>query len=133
MSSKSISHFPRDRESKACAGIVDTDLAGAAIIADADGVFSRCAGSDDLVAVVGRATDGEQHFPTLSRDGVLRLLDRVEDRDRAIVAMLLERVPSDDVARTLGISARALELRRESILKDLAGARASGDSRGNDR
>lgn len=56
---------------------------------------------------------------------MLRLLDRVEDRDPAIVAMLLERVPSDDVARTLGISARALELRRKSILKDLGAARAS--------
>ena len=31
MRSKSISHFPRNRESKASAGIVDTDLAGAAI------------------------------------------------------------------------------------------------------
>lgn len=133
MSSKSISHFPRNRESKHCAGIVDTDLAGAAIIAGADGVFSRDAGPDDLIAVVGRAVDGEQHFSTLSPDGVLRLLDRVEERDRAIVAMLLERVPSDEIARTLGISARALDLRRKSILQDPGGARASGDSRGNDR
>jgi DNA-binding NarL/FixJ family response regulator len=115
------------------ADIVDTDLAGAAIIAGADGVLSRYAVPDDPVDAVGRAADGEQHFPTLCPDEVLRLLDRVEDRDRAIVAMLLERVPSDEVARTLGISAHVLDLRRKSILKDLGGALAKGDSRGDDR
>jgi DNA-binding NarL/FixJ family response regulator len=119
MRTKSISHFPRNRESRARAGIVDTDSAAAAIVAGADRVSPRYAGPDNLAAVAGRAADGEQHFPTLSPDGVLRLLDRVEDRDRPILAMLLERVPSDDVARTLGISAHALELRRKSILKDL--------------
>jgi two-component system response regulator DesR len=103
------------------ADVVDTDLAGAAIIAGADGVLWHYADPDELAAVIGRAADGDQHFPTLRRAGVVRLLDRVEDRDRAIVAMLLERVPPDEVARTLGISARALDLRRKSILKTVLG------------
>jgi two-component system, NarL family, response regulator DesR len=101
------------------ADVIDAQLVGAAIIAGADGVLWRYADPEELAGVIRRAATGEQHFPALRRDGVLTLLDRVEDRDRATLAMLLDGVPPDDVARTLGISARALDLRRKIILKSL--------------
>jgi DNA-binding NarL/FixJ family response regulator len=113
------------------ADAIDTQLPGAAIIAGADGVLWRHADPEELFGVIRRAAAGEQHFPNPRPDGLLTLLDRVEDRDRAIVAMLLEGTHPDEVARTLGISARALDLRRKSILKRLGNTRAS-DDRGQD-
>ena len=114
------------------ADVIDAQLVGAAIIAGADGVLRRYADPEELAGVIRRAATGEQHFPALRRDGVLTLLDRVEDRDRATLAMLLDGVPPDDVARTLGISARALDLRRKIILKSLGDTRASDDGRRDD-
>jgi FixJ family two-component response regulator len=49
----------------------------------------------------------------------LTLLDRVDDRDRAVLAMLLERVHPDDIAATLGVSAATLKRRRTRILARL--------------
>jgi FixJ family two-component response regulator len=51
---------------------------------------------------------------------MLTLLDRVEDRDRAILAMLLEQIHPDDIAATVGISAAALRRRRTHIIARLA-------------
>ena len=45
----------------------------------------------------------------------MTLLDQVEDRDRAILAMLLEDAHPDDIAATVGISAAALRRRRRQI------------------
>ena len=49
----------------------------------------------------------------------LTLLDRVDDRDRAVLAMLLERVHPDDIAATLGVSAATLKRRRTRIMARL--------------
>jgi hypothetical protein len=51
---------------------------------------------------------------------MLTLLDRVDDRDRAILAMLLEQIHPDDIAATVGISAAALRRRRTHIIARLA-------------
>jgi two-component system response regulator DesR len=98
---------------------VDQHLACAASLAGADGVLCRYADPEEQAAVVRRAASGEQQFPDPQRSELHALLDQVEDRDRAIVAMLLEHTPSDHIAGLLGISARALELRRQGILKRL--------------
>jgi two-component system, NarL family, response regulator DesR len=109
------------------ADAIDAQLAGAAIVAGADGVLSRYADPEQQAGVIRRAATGEQHFPNLRSTDVLALLDRAEDRDRAIVAMLLERTPPDQIARTLRISARELKRRRMSILKRLGHTRGSDD------
>jgi hypothetical protein len=49
----------------------------------------------------------------------LTLLDRVDDRDRAVLAMLLERAHPDDIAATLGLSAAGLRRRRAQIIARL--------------
>ena len=63
---------------------------------------------------------GAESFPdTVPPTDVLTLLDRVEDRDRPILAMLVEHTHPDDIAATVGISAAALKLRRARIIARL--------------
>ena len=116
----SLKHLVRPPRVLIFADVVDARLAGAAFLAGADGLLWRYADTDQQAGVIRRVVSGELHFPDLRPDAVLALLDRVEDRDRPIVAMLLQGIPPDDVARTLGISARALERRRARIRKTLA-------------
>ncbi len=111
------------------ADAIDAHVTGAAILAGADGVLWRYADPQQHARVIRRVASGEQHFPNLRSDEVFALLDRVDDRDRPIVAMLLERIPRDDIARTLGISARAVERRRQSILKRLGNTHVRDDPR----
>jgi DNA-binding NarL/FixJ family response regulator len=57
------------------------------------------------------------------------VLDCVDDPDRAIVAMLLEKAHPDDVAGTLGLSARTVRVRRQAILRRLDAGRAGRRAR----
>ena len=101
------------------ADAVDQHLACAATVAGADGVLCRYADPEEQAGIVRAAASGEQQFPCLQPTEILALLDQVVDRDRAIVAMLIEHAHPDDIAGLLGISARSLELRRQDILKRL--------------
>jgi DNA-binding NarL/FixJ family response regulator len=101
------------------ADAVDPRLTCAATVAGADGVVWRYADPEELVAVVRGAASGERQLPDPQPSEVHALLDRVEDRDRAIVALLLEHVHPDHIADTLDISARSLRMRRQGILERL--------------
>jgi DNA-binding NarL/FixJ family response regulator len=101
------------------ADAVDQHLACAANLAGADGVLWRYADPEEQAGIVRRVASGEQQFPSLQPAEIHALLGQVEDRDRAIVAMLLEHTPPDHIAGLLGISARSLKLRRQGILKRL--------------
>lgn len=101
------------------ADAVDQHLACAATVAGADGVLWRYADPEEQASVIRRAASGEQQFPNLQPNEIHALLDQVEDRDRAIVAMLIEHTHPDHIAGLLGISAHSLELRRQGILKRL--------------
>jgi DNA-binding NarL/FixJ family response regulator len=115
------------------ADAVDQHLACAATVAGADGVLCRYADPEEQAAVVRRAALGEQQFPDLEPSEIDALLDQVEDRDRAIVAMLSEHTPPDHIAGLLGISARSLELRRQRILKRLGPTCGVDDRRQDER
>ncbi|MGH2891808.1 MAG: hypothetical protein ACRDPM_00875, partial [Solirubrobacteraceae bacterium] len=101
---------------------VDTRLAGRAMLAQADGVCHLAAGPERLAEVISRVAAGEMLLPNLHPDQLHELLDCVDDPDRAIVAMLLERMPPDYIASTLGLSARSLHLRRQAIITRLDAA-----------
>ena len=101
------------------ADVVDQQLVCAASLAGADGVLCRYADPEEQVADIRRVASGKQQFPDPEPSEIHALLDQVEDRDRAIVAMLLEHTPPDHIAGLLGLSARSLELRRQAILKRL--------------
>ena len=115
------------------ADTVDQHLACAARVAGADGVLGRYADPEEQVAVIRRAASGKQQFPELQPRAIHALLDQVEDRDRAIVAMLLEHTHPDHIAGLLGLSARSLELRRQGILKRLGPTCGVDDCRQDER
>jgi DNA-directed RNA polymerase specialized sigma24 family protein len=58
-------------------------------------------------------------FPDVRPPDVLMLLDQVDDRDRAMLAMLLEDMHPDDIAATLGISASAFRRRLVHVIDRL--------------
>lgn len=100
----------------------DTRLPGRAMLAQADGVCHSAAAPETLAGVISRVAGGEMFFPNLPAAQFNELLDCVDDPDRPIMAMLLERTPPDDIASTLGLSARSLRLRRQAILTRLDAA-----------
>src|SRR5437764_15444793 len=88
------------------ADLVDEHLACAASLAGADGVLCRFADPEEQVGVIRRTASGKEQSPDLQPSAIHALLDQVEDRDRAVVAMLLEHTPPDHIAGLLGLSAR---------------------------
>src|SRR5690348_11040272 len=107
-------------------GAADSRIICAAVIAEADGVLCRDGDPEELAEVVRHVAAGEKLFPYLQANEVFELLDCVDDPDRAIVAMLLEEAHPDDVAGTLGLSARTVRIRRQAILRRLD-ARRTGE------
>jgi hypothetical protein len=107
----------------------DSRLARVAVLADADGVARRSTALEQQASVIRHVLAGRP-APVLRPAEVLTLLDRVEDRDRAMLAMLLEREHPDDIADTLGISASALRRRRAQvyIAPPVGGVAATQDS-----
>jgi two-component system response regulator DesR len=98
---------------------IDERLAASAVIAEADGVVWRYQDPEETAAAIRRVASGQQNFPTLARDGFAQLAASLDDRDRAIVALLLDNAHPDDIASTLGLSARLLRERRQAIRKRL--------------
>jgi DNA-binding NarL/FixJ family response regulator len=106
---------------------MDPVLAGAAIVAGADGVFAWEADAAGLGELIGRVLRGEKLFPPLLPDPFEELARHVAEEDRRIVAMLLERAHPDAIASLCNISAQELTLRRQALVErmDAAYARAS--------
>jgi DNA-binding NarL/FixJ family response regulator len=103
---------------------VDPRLAGAAMVADADGVFDSRV---DAAGLVGIVVVGERVFPALVPSPFAELARSVAEEDRRILAMLLLGDHPDDIADSLGISARLFRMRRETMVRRLdavAGFRA---------
>ena len=105
---------------------VNPCLAGAAVVAGADGVFAWEADADRLGELIGRVLSGEKLFPPLVPDPFEELASHVAEGDRRIVAMLLEGAHPDAIASVCDLSVRELTLRRQAIVRrlDTAYARA---------
>src|SRR5260370_24852083 len=73
------------------ADAVNPGLAGAAIVAGADGVFAWEADAGGLGELIGRVRGGEKLFPPLVPDPFEELASHVAEGDRRVEAMLLER------------------------------------------
>lgn len=101
---------------------VDAALNGTAMIVGADGVLWRYGDPDELASVIRSTGGGLGQRYTPSSEVIGALIDQVEERDRAIAAMLLLRTPPDEIARTLGISASAFRVRRREIARRLGEA-----------
>ncbi len=114
-----LKHLPQALPVLIYANPVDARLAGAAIIAGADGVFDPKTGDTELANLLGRIATGAQAFPPLEPDPFHELADRVDEENRQIVGMLLLRLAPDEIANLLGISARSFRVRREAIVRRL--------------
>lgn len=90
-----------------------------AVIAGADGVLWRYGDPDELARTIRRTAAGEHEPQAVAHDAIRALIDHVEDHDRPIASMLLLRVPADEIAGTLGVSASHLRARRREIVKRL--------------
>ena len=88
-------------------------------IAGADGVLWRYGDPGLLADTIRRVSERRHRPPDVAGETIRRLIDRVDDRDRPIAAMLLQRIAPDEIARTLGISARSLRARRRGIIRRL--------------
>ena len=106
-------------------GAADSGMICTATIAEPDGLVCRAGDPDELAEVVRRVGAGEKPFAHLKPDEIHELLDCVDDSDRAILAMLLEGAHPDDVAGTLGLSARTVRVRCQTILRRLDPGRFS--------
>jgi DNA-binding NarL/FixJ family response regulator len=110
-------------------GAADSRMIATAVIAEADGVVCRDGDPGELAEVVRHVAAGAKLFPYVQPNEVFELLDCVDDPDRAIVAMLLEEAHPDDVAGTLGLSARTVRVRRQAILRRLDAGRTGDRAR----
>jgi DNA-binding NarL/FixJ family response regulator len=119
----SLAHRLKDRAAPPSvliyADAVDPVLAGAAMVAEADGVFAWKADAGDLGELIERVLHRERVFPRLLPDPFEDLASHVAGRDRRIVAMLLEGAHPDAIATLCGISAGELTLRRYAIVRRL--------------
>jgi DNA-binding NarL/FixJ family response regulator len=124
----SLAHRLKDRAAAPSvliyADAVDPVLAGAAMVAGADGVFAWEADAGGLGELIERVLQGERVFPPLLPDPFEELAGHVAGRDRRIVAMLLEGAHPDAIASLCAISARELILRRHAIVRRLDAAYA---------
>jgi DNA-binding NarL/FixJ family response regulator len=114
-----LEHLPQALPVLIYVNPVDSRLAGAAMIAGADGVIDPKKGATELANLLGRIATGAQAFSALEPDPFHELADRVDEDDRRIVGMLLLRLAPDEIANLLGISARSFRARREAIVRHL--------------
>jgi two-component system response regulator DesR len=110
---------------------VGADLRDRASIAGAKGAFSRYGDPNDVARAIKCTAVGKQSPAAFTPAEIGALIDCVEDRDRAIAAMLLLATAPDEIACTLGISVSQMRERRRQMVKRL-GARPVGgrDKRG---
>jgi hypothetical protein len=97
----------------------DVRLAGSVIVAGADGLVRLHTDVEQHASPISHVVTASERSEDLRPTDMLTLLDRVDDRDRAILAMLLEHIHPDDIAATVGISAAALRQRRTHIIARL--------------
>lgn len=95
------------------------ELDAIAVIAGAEAAMWRYADPDELTKTIREVAGGCSHRSEVSSEVMHRILDRVVGRDRPIAAMLLLGTPRDEIARTLGISARSLRARRWEMVRHL--------------
>lgn len=98
---------------------IDGYLAGAAMVAGADGLICQHAPGDELAQVLRRVTLGEQQSSTIPPSAMGELCARLHPADRPIVAMLVHNTRRTHIAEVMGISDRWLRTRTWAILEQL--------------
>lgn len=95
-------------------------LAVAAIVAGAAGLLGKSATGEELCVAVRRLAAGGRYLPVIG-PVVLELTgSRLEERQRAILRLLVHGVEPDEAAAQLGMTTLELDVERAAILSCLA-------------
>lgn len=102
----------------ACA---DGLLSAAAVVAEADALLSKAGLGSKLCDAIRSAAAGRLIIPVLPWQHGEVIRRRLDGEQQAIYGMLLAGIAPEDVAKTLGMSAAALQSRRREMLRALEG------------
>jgi DNA-binding NarL/FixJ family response regulator len=94
----------------------DEELELLARVAGADGLVDKAAAPAELFDAIRRVARGESALPALTRAQLDAAAHRVDPDDLALLAMLVDRTPLDDVAVTLRLTRARLARRTERLL-----------------
>jgi DNA-binding NarL/FixJ family response regulator len=97
----------------------DVPLAAAAIVAGADGVLNKSVLADEVTIAIRRLFHGRHYLPAIPDATVAALSARLNPRDRAIFAMLIDGLGRPEVVSRLGITFAELKARRRIIVRAL--------------
>ncbi len=98
----------------------DENLALRAAVAGAEGLVSKGATPDELCSAIRCVARGEPWLPFLSAELLQAQGAKLDPEDLPVVAMLRERVPEEEIAKTLRVELSWLQARRWAILGRLA-------------
>ena len=94
----------------------DDEIEILARVAGADGIVDKGAPPPELFEAIRLVARGESALPPLRREQLDRAAHRVDPDDLALLAMLVDRTPLDDVAVTLRLTRARLARRTERLL-----------------
>jgi len=97
----------------------DDSLPVTARVAGADGLVDKSADAEELFEAIRLVARGESALPPLDREQLDAAAHRVEPEDLALLAMLVDRTSTADVAATLRMNPRKLARRIERMLGTL--------------
>jgi DNA-binding NarL/FixJ family response regulator len=97
----------------------DGVLAAAAVVAEADGIFSKGGPGSELCAAVRRVAAGGHALPPMPPWLGQALRRRLDHEEQAIFGMMLAGIETGEIAETLGVSAAGLESRLWEMLRRL--------------
>ncbi len=101
----------------------DGPLAAACVVAGADGLVSKGGTATELCHTIRAVARGRSRLPLVPPALAGAMRRRLGSDEQAIFGMLLAGIDPDEIATTLGISARSLDSRRWAMLHKLEGLR----------
>jgi DNA-binding NarL/FixJ family response regulator len=99
----------------------DPTLAVTARVAGADGLVDKSAAPAELFEAIRVVARGGVALPPIGRKELDAAADKVDADDLALLAMLMDRTPPDEVAETLHLDGRKMARRIERLLGRLRG------------
>jgi DNA-binding NarL/FixJ family response regulator len=97
----------------------DPALVVPALVAGADGMVHKGAPARELLEAIRAVATGETRFPPAIPELTQDAAAAVAPDDRPILELLIDRVPREQIAARLGLSAAALEERVDRVLAEL--------------
>ena len=94
-------------------------LAAACVVAEADGLLSKAALGSELYERIRQVAGGSSRLPMVPPALADSLRRRLDSDEQAIFGLLLARVRTEEIGRTLGLGRGELEARQWTMLRKL--------------